>query len=153
MHINEIISPVRVEHALVATSKKRLLEQLSKLLHKDTPGLDEQAVFQCLTEREKLGSTGIGHGVALPHGRLKGLEKAIGAFAILEQEMDFDAIDQKPVKMIFALLVPEEAHDEHLKMLSKLASIFNNEALRERLLQARDDNEIYQCLTSQDGDD
>lgn len=144
-----MISPVRVNHALAVTSKKRLLEQLSKLLHKDAPELDEYAAFQSLTEREKLGSTGIGHGVALPHGRLKGLGKAIGAFAILENELDFDAIDQQPVKMIFALLVPENANEEHLQILSKLASIFNSEHLRDRLLEARDDNEIYRCLTSQ----
>ncbi len=150
MQINELITPVRIEHALPAKSKKRLLEKLSSLLHKDHPDLDEQAAFQCLINREKLGSTGIGHGVALPHGRLPGIGKAIGAFAILENEMDYDSIDQQPVKMIFALLVPEDAKEEHLKLLSKLASIFNDEKLRDRLLQANDDDEIYRCLTSQD---
>ena len=148
MHINELISPSRVSHALPASSKKRLLEHLSALLHEDIPGLDETAAFHSLFERERLGSTAIGQGVALPHGRLKGLERAIGAFAILESEMDYDAQDQKPVKMVFALLVPENANDEHLQILAQLAGLFSSGELREQLLQAKSDQEIYHYLTS-----
>lgn len=130
-----------------ATSKKRLLEKISALLHEDEPELDETAAFQSLIERERLGSTGIGDGVALPHGRLKGLTKAVGAFATLEQEMDYDAVDKKPVKMVFALLVPENADEEHLKILAQLASIFSKQEMREKLLRARNDKEIYEYLT------
>ena len=130
-----------------ATSKKRLLEKISALLHEDEPELDETAAFQSLIERERLGSTGIGDGVALPHGRLKGLTKAVGAFAILEQEMDYDAVDKKPVKMVFALLVPENADEEHLRILAQLAGIFSKQEMREKLLRARNDKEIYEYLT------
>ena len=144
--MNELISPNRIEQSLDATSKKRLLEKISSLLRQDEPELDENAAFQSLFEREKLGSTAIGEGVALPHGRLKGINKAIGAFAILNNEMEFDAIDHKPVKMVFALLVPENANKEHLEILADLASRFKNSQLRERLLRAHNGKEIYQCL-------
>lgn len=148
MQIREIISPERVARTLSASSKKRLLEKLSSLLHENEPELDENAAFHSLIERERLGSTGIGSGVALPHGRLKGLTKAIGAFAILDQEMDYDAIDRQPVKMVFALLVPEEATGEHLQILAQLAGLFNDKTLREHLLRAKDNQEIYRYLTS-----
>ena len=148
MQINELISPNRITHAMPASSKKRMLEKISALLHEDEPELDETAAFHSLIERERLGSTGIGDGVALPHGRLRGLTKAVGAFAILEQEMDYDAIDKKPVKMVFALLVPENADEEHLKILAQLASIFSKQEMREKLLGAKSDKEIYECLTS-----
>ncbi len=146
MQMNELISPNRVDRSLAATSKKRLLEKISNLLRQDEPELDENAAFQSLFEREKLGSTAIGEGVALPHGRLKGINKAIGAFAILNEAMDYDSIDHKPVKMVFALLVPEHAHKEHLDILADLASKFRNKQLRECLLNAHNGQEIYQCL-------
>ncbi|GMR19716.1 MAG: PTS IIA-like nitrogen regulatory protein PtsN [Gammaproteobacteria bacterium] len=150
MQINELISPQRINQSLPATSKKKLLEEISGLLHQDEPDVDENAAFHSLIERERLGSTGIGHGIALPHGRLRGLQKAIGAFAVLENEMEFDAIDNKPVKMVFALLVPEHANEEHLKLLSQLAGIFDNAETRELLLHASNKDEIYQYLTSRD---
>lgn len=146
MQMNELISPNRVDTSLTVTSKKRLLEKISNLLRQDEPELDENAAFQSLFEREKLGSTAIGEGVALPHGRLKGINKAIGAFAILNEAMDYDAIDHKPVKMVFALLVPEHANKEHLDILADLANKFRNKQLRERLLNAHNGHEIYQCL-------
>lgn len=149
MLINDLLSPKRISHALPASSKKRLLESISALLHEDEPEIDESAVFHTLFERERLGSTGIGEGVALPHGRLKGLKRAIGAFAILESEMDYDSIDKQPVKMVFALLVPENADEEHLRILAKLAGVFSKKELREQLLHAKNDQEIYHCLIAQ----
>lgn len=150
MQLNELLSPKRCIHAMPVSSKKRLLEKMSEILHEDEPELDEHAAFHSLIEREKLGSTGIGHGIALPHGRLKGLRKAIGAFAILEKGMDYDSIDQEPVRMVFALLVPESATEEHLQLLSQLATILSNENFRERLLHARTDQEIFNHFASQD---
>jgi PTS system nitrogen regulatory IIA component len=146
MHLRDILTPNRVTLSLPATSKKRLLESVSQLLGQDDAGLDAQAAFQCLTERERLGSTGIGEGVALPHGRMKGLGRAIGAFALLETEMDYDAIDRKPVRMVFALLVPEHATTEHLQLLSQIAAVFNNRPLREKLLQAKSREDLYNAL-------
>ncbi len=135
-----------------ASSKKRLLEKLSALLHEDEPELNAQAAFHALIERERLGSTGIGEGVALPHGRLKGLTRAVGAFATLENEMDYDSIDHKPINMVFALLVPENANEEHLRILSGLAGLFRNELFRQELLQARSPEELYSRLARLDTD-
>jgi len=135
MKLSEILSTARIELAMRAASKKRVLEGLSELIASDT-NLNGAAVFQALIDRERIGSTGIGENVAIPHGRLKGLERAVGAFAILEQQIDFDAIDQKPVNMVFALVVPEEATDEHLQLLSQLAKIFSNSQAKEKLLAA-----------------
>jgi len=150
MHIQELISPRRVSLSLPATSKKRLLERLSTLLCEGAPDVDVQAAFQSLIERERLGSTGIGEGVALPHGRLKGLTQAVGAFATLAQEMDYDALDRKPVRMAFALLVPEKATDEHLQILAQLARLFSDKRVRERLLEAKTPDEVYNRLTGLD---
>jgi len=150
MRITEILTPSRVTYAMSVSSKKRLLEKISQLLSEDEPELDGNAAFQSLVERERLGSTAIGDGIALPHGRLKGLNKVIGAFAVLEQEMDYDTIDQKPVKMVFALLIPENATEEHLQILSQLARIFAAKETRDRLLRATSAEQIYNCLTSQE---
>ncbi|HEX19644.1 MAG TPA: PTS IIA-like nitrogen-regulatory protein PtsN [Acidiferrobacteraceae bacterium] len=147
MQIVDLLSENRVVHTLSASSKKRLLEKISGLLGQDAPSLNENAVFQCLTERERLGSTAIGEGVALPHGRLKGLDKAIGAFAVLEKEIDFEANDHHPINMVFALLVPEHANKEHLEILSTLATKFRDEGLRDKLLNANTNKEIYSVLT------
>jgi len=150
MLIQELISPECVEISMPATSKKRLLEQLSGLMRSDEPDFDENAAFQSLLDRERLGSTGIGHGVALPHGRLKGLTKAIGAFATLKDEVDYDSIDHEPIKMVFALLVPEHATEDHLQLLARIASVLNNDAVRDKILRAKSKDEIYQYLTAQE---
>jgi len=150
MQLQELISPERVEFSMPVTSKKRLLEQLSTLMHADEPGLDEYAAFQSLLDRERLGSTGIGHGVALPHGRLKGLDKAIGAFATLEKEVDYDSIDHEPIKMVFALLVPEQATEDHLQLLARIATVLNDDATRAKILGANNKEEIYQYLTNRE---
>ncbi len=150
MHIHDLLSPKRITLSLPVMSKKRLLEELGALLQEGDTGLDAQAAFQCLLERERLGSTGIGEGVALPHGRLKGLQRAVGAFVTLEREMDYDSIDHKPVKMAFALLVPENATEEHLQILSQLATIFSNKEVRKKLLRAKTAEELYTSLTEFD---
>lgn len=125
-----------------------MLEKISALLRENEAGLDQNAAFQSLIERERLGSTGIGNGVALPHGRVKGLKKAVGAFATLAEEVNYDSADGKPINLVFALLVPEEADEQHLQILSELAGLFNDEALRDRLLNANSGEEIYHLLTS-----
>ena len=150
MQLQELISPERIQFSMPVTSKKRLLEQLSTLMHVDEPGLDKYAAFQSLLDRERLGSTGIGHGVALPHGRLKGLDKAIGAFATLEQEVDYDSIDHEPIKMVFALLVPEQATEDHLQLLAIIATVLNDDKTRAKILSAKNKEEIYQYLTNRE---
>ena len=133
-----------------ATSKKRLLEKLSALLGENEDGLSEQSAFQALVERERLGSTGIGDGVAIPHGRVKGLKRAVGAFVTLEREMDYDSIDHKPVNMVFALLVPENADSEHLQILSRLAGLFSKKEVRKQLLDAKNPQDLYSSFTQND---
>ena len=135
MNVSNILTTAHIDLSMRAASKKRALEILSELIAKDT-SLNSTVVFQSLIDRERIGSTGIGESIAIPHGRLKGLERPVGAFTILEQPIDFDAIDQKPVNMIFALLVPEEATDEHLQLLAQLAKIFSNKQVKEKLLGA-----------------
>jgi len=152
MTFRDLISPDRISLSISASSKKRLLEKISDLLGEVIPNLDNREVFQSLIDRERLGSTGVGNGVALPHGRLKGLDRAIGACVILSEEMDYDAVDGKPIKIVFALLVPEEATEEHLELLAQLARVFGEKENREQLLNANESNEVYNFLCSFDSD-
>ena len=133
MKLSDILSPDCVRLDLDATSKKRVLESASELLAGTDENLSPRAVFDCLIAREKLGSTGLGHGVAIPHGRLAGLDKTIGVFIKVPKGVDFDAPDSEPVDLVFALLVPEESTEEHLQVLSNLASYFNSEGSRKAL--------------------
>lgn len=148
MPIQQLISPQRVLPSVAVPSKQRLLEALSSLLGEGHPEVDVKVVLESLLKREQLGSTGFGDGVALPHGRLKGLTQAIGAFVTLEQEIDYDSLDRKPVRMAFALLVPDNAAQEHLQWLRELAMIFSNKNVRDHLLHAKTSEEMYRTLTA-----
>jgi PTS system nitrogen regulatory IIA component len=129
------------------SSKKRLLETLAELLVSAQPGLSRDAVFDRLLERERLGSTGLGHGVALPHARVTEVTDAIGAFIQIREPVDFDAIDDQPVDLAFALLVPEAANEAHLQLLSDLATLFSEESLRVRLRRASTPGVLLGLLT------
>lgn len=128
-------------------SKKRALEFLAELLSKESASADSFDIFQHLTEREKLGSTCLGHGVAIPHARARGNDKAIGAFIKLKHGIDFDSPDNNPTDLLFALMVPEHYTDEHLQILSGLASCFSDDALRASLRSANTSQELYDILT------
>ncbi len=132
---------------LAASSKKRLFEQAG-LLFENRNGIAKTVVYDSLFERERLGSTGLGQGVAIPHGRIKGLKEALGAFARLAQPVPFDAPDGKPVSLVFVLLVPEHATDKHLEILSELAQMFSDRALRETLTGAADAAALHQIITA-----
>lgn len=150
MPVVDLISPDKVAHGVKASSKKRALEILSRLLASSSaPGLVDTEIFESLIMRERLGSTGIGHGVAIPHGRLKGVKDALGAFVQLEKGVDFDVIDNQPVDLMFALLVPVESTDEHLQLLAQLAEMFSDESLRQRLREAGSPEEVYGLLRAQ----
>jgi PTS system nitrogen regulatory IIA component len=118
-------------------SKSRLFDAVGALFERDA-GLQGTAVSASLAAREKLGSTGLGQGIAIPHGRIKGLPHAIGGFARLAHGIEFEAPDGKPVTQVFVLLVPEQATDQHLQLLSELAQMFSERAFRERLASADD---------------
>lgn len=144
-----IIAPLLpVDHVVVdmdVTSKKRLFEQIGLLLE-NTRQLPRAKVFDSLFDRERLGSTGLGYGVAIPHGRIKGLKETLCAFVRTREGISFESPDGAPVRMVFAMLVPEHATETHLQMLSELAQMFGDERLRDALLAARDSAEIHALI-------
>lgn len=146
MQVVEIISPERVFYGMHAISKKRTLEQAAGLIAQQLPGLQSNELFESLVGRERLGSTGIGHGVAIPHARMKQSGATIGALIKLAQPVDFDAIDRQPVDLVFVLLVPQDANETHLQMLSQLAEMFSNVDIREALRDAHSSEEMYERL-------
>lgn len=137
-------------HVLVdleVSSKKRLFEQAG-LLFENQDGIARSVVFESLFARERLGSTGLGQGVAIPHGRIKILKEAQGALLRLAQPVPFDAPDGQPVGLAFVLLVPEKATEKHLQILSELAQMFSDRALREAMARAPDAATLHQLVTA-----
>ena len=128
------------------TSKKRLFEQIG-LLFENENRVARANVFDALFAREKLGSTGLGVGVAIPHGRLKGLRETLVAFIRSKEGVPFESPDGAPVRLVFAMLVPEHATEQHLNMLSELAQLFSDADLRERLLAEGDPGEVHRLLS------
>lgn len=157
MNLDTLISSSAVISNPEIKSKKRALELLAEHLATEatqanqiTPdSIDALEIFQLLICREKLGSTGIGHGVALPHARTKLTEHAVGAFLKLDKGIDFDSPDRQPTDLIFALIVPEHYTDEHLKILAYLASLFSDESFCTALRNTRDSKELYNYLIGQ----
>ncbi|HEY1327022.1 MAG TPA: PTS sugar transporter subunit IIA [Casimicrobiaceae bacterium] len=135
--IAALLQADRIVLDLDVANKARLFEAAGRLFERDA-GLAPAAVAASLAAREKLGSTGLGQGIAIPHGRIRGLTHAIGGFVRLGHGIDFDAPDAKPVTQVFVLLVPEHATDQHLQLLSELAQMFSERAFRERLAHAAD---------------
>ncbi len=146
MQIAEILTPGRVAVSTGISSKKGVLEELAKLIADDTPDLTQSEIFDSLCARERLGSTGLGHGVAIPHGRLKGGKQTLGAFIQLSDGIDYDAVDQQPVDLLFALLVPEASTDEHLQILARLAEMFSDTELVNKLRRAHSSRRLYELL-------
>jgi len=130
---------------LDVSSKKRVFEQVG-LLFENNNQMARSQVFDSLFAREKLGSTGLGQGIAIPHGRIKGLKEAIGALVRMKQPVPFDAPDGQPVSLIFVLLVPDRATDAHLQILSELAQMFSDRPFRERLMAGTSAAELHQLI-------
>lgn len=145
IRIADLLSPARIDLDCQTTSKKRLMEHIASMLTRETD-TDEGSVFRVLIERERLGSTGVGQGVALPHGRLADIDDAILALAVLDEPLDYQSPDQQDVQIVVGLLVPEHANDFHLQILARLAELLNQSELRERLLHARDKEDIFSAL-------
>lgn len=141
-----ILPPGNVLCGLDVGSKAQLFEEAGRLFE-NNPQLPRKKVIDSLATREKLGSTGLGYGFAIPHGRIKGLGEATGAFFKLKTPIPFDAPDGQPVSMLFILLVPEQATDLHLQILGELAQMFSNRQLREQLQASSDPDEIHRLLT------
>jgi PTS system nitrogen regulatory IIA component len=147
MQLSEIINVNRIKKDVDVLSKKRALEELSNLITQDQTQLNTNEIFDSLISRERLGSTGVGYGVAIPHGRIKNCKQITGALIQLNQGIDFDAMDNQPVDILFALIVPEESTDEHLQVLALLASMFNDGNFRQKLRQSQNEDETYQLIT------
>lgn len=143
MDVSEIITPERVYTKLEGSSKKRVLEQAAEFIARQSPELDPNELFDKLITREKLGSTAIGKGVAIPHCRVSHCNKVLGTLIRLNKAIDFDAIDNEPVDLLFILLVPENSTDEHLQALSQIATRFNNDTLTTSLRSTDNNQSLY----------
>jgi len=144
--ISQILTLERTQLGAQCTSKKRVLEHISSFLADNIDDSQADEIYTRLIAREKLGSTGIGEGIAIPHSRLQECEGTLGALFVLDEAVDFDSIDRKPVDIVFVLLVPEEATEQHLQTLSMLAQKFNDEGFRDQLRQATSNEDLYQRM-------
>src|SRR5258707_4079466 len=132
MEIAELLGPGRVIASLKGSGKKQVLQELSRRAAGPLR-LSERTIFDTLWERERLGSTGMGNGTAIPHGKIAGVAKPVGLFARLEKPIDFEAVDERPVDLIFVLLTPEGAGADHLKALARVSRLFRDRAMCEKL--------------------
>ena len=146
MPLNDLVAPNTILPALKVNSKKQAIQELSAKAAKLT-GQSERGIFETLLQREKLGSTGIGHGVAIPHGKLTKLDKLFGLFARLDRPIDFEALDGQPVDLIFLLLAPEGAGADHLKALARVARLLRDPEVARKLRNSHDADALYAVLT------
>ncbi|MDD9981749.1 MAG: PTS sugar transporter subunit IIA [Gammaproteobacteria bacterium] len=143
-----ILAAERVRSDVPAASRKRTLQALGEVFAGADPALSAQGIFDRLVARERLGSTGLGEGCALPHARVPGLGRALAAFLRLRKGVDFDAPDHEPVDLVFALLVPEESTEEHLEVLAAIARVFADERVRSSIRAAEEPARIREVLLS-----
>jgi PTS system nitrogen regulatory IIA component len=149
MQLGDLISPETVLPSLKAKSKKQLLQELSARAAR-AAGLQERDVFDILWQREQLGSTGLGQGVAIPHGKFSGLKQLVGVFARLAEPVDFDAVDGEPVDIVFLLLAPEGAGADHLKALARISRLLREGSAVEKLRASKDAAALYAVLTQEE---
>lgn len=149
MKLADIIAPDAVAIANDVNSKKRALEELATLLAQQCEGVAARDIFTALINREKLGSTGLGSGVGIPHGRIGGATKAVGAVIKLPSSIDFESVDRQGVDLLFGLVVPKEATTEHLQILAGIAEICQNDDLVESLRTATDAAALYAKIADQ----
>jgi PTS system nitrogen regulatory IIA component len=150
MHVIDFLSAERVVADASVTSKKRLLELVSQLTSPDVDNISERTIFDSLCGRERLGSTGLGEGVALPHGRIAGLDQVSAAFVRLSDPIDFDSPDGQPVDLAFALIAPEECNEQHLELLAQVAEMLKDGEYRNALRSASESVDLYNLLTNAD---
>ncbi|WP_319530544.1 PTS IIA-like nitrogen regulatory protein PtsN [uncultured Cohaesibacter sp.] len=145
MELNDLLAPEAIVPLLKASSKKQVIQELSERAA-DLTGLSQSQIFDKLLQRERLGSTGVGQGVAIPHGKLPELDRIHGIFALLDKPVDYDAMDDKPVDIVFLLLAPEGAGADHLKALARIARLLRNEDTLAKLRAATDCDAIRAVL-------
>ena len=152
MQLANVLAPDRIAIDTAASSKKTLLEKASELLAAGGGTSVSRAIFESLCQRERLGSTGLGHGVAIPHGRVEGQADVVGALIRLQKPIQFDAPDNEPVDLFFALVVPQECTDTHLRLLAEVAEAFSNDQRRRAIREAGDSKAVLEALTEPAGD-
>ena len=146
--LQQLLHDIAIDCGVEVASKKKALEALSAMLGRSAESLDETQIFDSLIARERLGSTGLGHGIAIPHGRLADLEQTAGALLVLQNGIDFDAPDGQPVTILFGLLVPEACNDAHLQILAGLAAMFSDADLRSSLSACSDETGLRKAMLS-----
>jgi len=151
MKIAELLAPDAVVAEMKSAGKNAALEELTEAMTRAHAGLDRDAVLRVLHERERLGSTGIGEGVAIPHGKLKNVEQLLLSFGRSREGIEFDSMDGKPAHLFFLLLASEESVGVHLKTLARISKLLKNPAVRDALLAAGDSAEIYRIIVEEDG--
>jgi nitrogen PTS system EIIA component len=147
MNISDILTSDCVFPDMECHSKKDALDTLAKTIANSDNSISQTEVFDCLIARERLGSTGLGNGIAIPHGRLKNGKKTLAAFIQLDSAVDYDATDKVPVDLLFALIVPEDSTEEHLQTLATLAEMFSDKDTINKLRQSNSSEELYSILT------
>lgn len=148
MKLLNLLKPQQVVYYTDLQSKKQVLEKVSDLFCEQSPWLNQKEVFNCLLERERVSSTALGHGVAIPHCRSNIIKKPLACLISLDHSIDFDSLDKEPVNLIFGLIVPEENHKQHLALLSEVAKLLSNENIRNSLSTAHSSNDLYQKLNT-----
>ena len=146
MDLSDLVTAERVFASFHAGSKKQVLQDLATRAA-EASGIDARIIFDALIERERLGSTGVGHSIAIPHARLEDMEHLEGFFARLDAPIEFDAVDDEPVDLVFLLLVPEESGADHLKALARISRLLRNEGVTNALRAATTAQEIHEVLT------
>ena len=151
MAVNDLVAPQAVVPSLRVNSKRQALQELAGRAA-DLCGRSEREVLEVLMQRERLGSTGIGSGIAIPHGKLPRLERLFGVFARLDRPIDFEALDGQPVDLVFLLLAPEAAGADHLRALARVARLLRDTQVAHKLRESRDAEALYAVLTSSPDD-
>jgi nitrogen PTS system EIIA component len=146
MNISDLLKPAAVIVSLKAQGKKHLLQEIAARAAQVTR-LPERKLFETLMERERLGTTGVGQGIAIPHGRLADISEIVGVFARLETPIDFDSVDNQPVDLVFMLLAPEGAGADHLKALARVSRLLRNQTATDKLRAAKTAEALYAILT------
>ncbi len=150
MKLPEIIEEDNIIPELKAKDKKGVLEELAEAISRHEPSIDKGALVKVLVERERLGSTGIGDGVAIPHGKMNGVSRPIISFGRSKQGLDFDSMDGQPAHLFFLLIAPEDSSSVHLQVLAKIAKILKNRDFRKKLMEPGTKKEIYQTIVQID---
>jgi PTS system nitrogen regulatory IIA component len=152
MKLTDLLEKYNIIHELKAVDKKRAIEELVQTLIDSKPSLDKDSLVRVLLERETLGSTGIGEGVAIPHGKFPGISEPIISFGRSIKGLDFDSMDGQPVHLFFLLIAPDTSASVHLKALARIAKLLKNGAFRKMLMEASTRDEIYEIIVKNDED-